>query len=374
MGAAHDPPTVEPITSYDRNAPAAGRVEEGKAGASDEKAAASETIDDSWLTHEVKVAGSCALFAVSSASMLLLNSCVARAYHLESTVTIIQMLFASATLSTLFFWALRFDNMRDVLTWSSIVPLLFSAMMVTSLIALRNASVGATNVVRNISPLLMLPIESCIQERVDVDVHTIFSLVIILTGIILYVHEDVHTSAFGLFMLVVNMVLAMSDRLVQRRYLAVRPLAISKTGMLLLNNSIGILWQIPTLFILNEPPKWEARFSQADAGNYVALVFSCIVGIAIGWTAINAQRFVSATTFMVLGNVSKVFVWIYGMLFLGEVRSPLAIAGAVTAIGGGFYYGYARIQLDAARRKAADPDKAKQVKATESSTLLRSKK
>ena len=46
-----------------------------------------------------------------------------------------------------------------------------------------------------------------------------------------------HTEPLGIVLLLVNMLFAMADRLVQRLFLAVHPLDISKTGALLLNNA-----------------------------------------------------------------------------------------------------------------------------------------
>ena len=52
-----------------------------------------------------------------------------------------------------------------------------------------------------------------------------------------------------------------------------------------------------------------------------------VVGVAIGWSAINAQFYVSATTMLVITNLNKVLVIAYGILVLGETSTPQAIAG-----------------------------------------------
>ena len=358
--------TKEPLT--------AAAAEEGKAGNSAETKPGESSLNTvkGWLTDELNVAIAIGLFSICSASMLLLNKCVADAFHLDASVVIAQMSFAFIVLPVLpaaFLGKLHFGHWKDVALWSCTVPLLFSFMMVTSISALRNSSVGASNVVRNLSPLLMLPVETLLQEKVEYDVHTLVSLFVILGGVVIYVREDVRTSPLGVVLLVVNMILAMTDRLVQRRFIAVTPLDISKTGMVWLNNTIGILPQIGMLFVFNEPAQWSERLNAVQIPQWIAFGFSCALGIGIGWTAVNAQKYVSATTFMVVGNVNKVFVWIFGMVFLGEVHTLLSVFGALISIGGGFYYGYARIMLDAANKKAkaaaAAPPK------TEASALLK---
>jgi drug/metabolite transporter (DMT)-like permease len=318
----------------------------------------------------------CILFSICSASMLLLNASVARQFRLDATVVSIQMIFASAVCSTVLFSFLRLDNWRDVLLWSATVPWLFSCMMITSITSLRHASVGMSNVIRNISPLLTMPIEHFLVHPIEIDVHTVFSLLVILAGIVLYVHEDVHSEVLGIVLLVVNMIFAMSDRLVQRRFLGVKPLDISKTGMMLLNNSVGLLPQIPMLLIFDEIPQWQSRLAPSAHSplTWTALAMSCVVGICIGWTAMNAQRHISATSFMVLGNVNKVVVWVIGMIFYGDVRTPLAIFGAVIALGGGVYYGWARNSIDdknRAAKAAAAVGESKSDAPTEASVLIK---
>jgi len=115
--------------------------------------------------------------------------------------------------------------------------------------------------------------------------------------------------------------------------------------MVFLNNSIGLVPTTVMLFIWNEPPKWHQRFRDATSEQYVGLAFSCVVGILIGWTAVNCQRFISATSFMVLGNTQRVFVWVYGMAVLDDAHGALSIAGAIVALLGGLYYGWARLEL-----------------------------
>ena len=285
-------------------------AEEGKAGKSAETKPGESSLNTvkGWLTDELNVAIAIGLFSICSASMLLLNKCVADAFHLDASVVIAQMSFAFIVLPVLpaaFLGKLHFGHWKDVALWSCTVPLLFSFMMVTSISALRNSSVGASNVVRNLSPLLMLPVETLLQEKVEYDVHTLVSLFVILGGVVIYVREDVRTSPLGVVLLVVNMILAMTDRLVQRRFIAVTPLDISKTGMVWLNNTIGILPQIGMLFVFNEPAQWSERLNAVQIPQWIAFGFSCALGIGIGWTAVNAQKYVSATTFMVVGNVNK---------------------------------------------------------------------
>ena len=41
------------------------------------------------------------------------------------------------------------------------------------------------------------------------------------------------------------------------------------------------------------------------------------------------------------------------MVFMGEVHTPFSIAGAALALGGGLYYGWSRMELDAKKKAEA---------------------
>ena len=74
---------------------------------------------------------------------------------------------------------------------------------------------------------------------------------------------------------------------------------------------------------------------------YALLGISGFCGVAIGWTSINAQQYVTATTMLLITNLNKVVVIIYGMIFLSEPDGPFAIGGCIIALGGGVYSGVA---------------------------------
>ena len=72
-------------------------------------------------------------------------------------------------------------------------------------------------------------------------------------------------------------------------------------------------------------------------GVYDALLLfaSCINGVGISYAGINAQGYVSATTFMVLSNLNKFVVVGFGMIVLREASSWQAVAGVSIALSGG---------------------------------------
>jgi len=74
-------------------------------------------------------------------------------------------------------------------------------------------------------------------------------------------------------------------------------------------------------------------------------VLSCVNAVAISWAGINAQAYVTATTFMVLANLNKFVVIGFGILVLQEASSWQAVIGCCCALGGGVMYARDRANL-----------------------------
>merc|ERR1711988_1425559 len=100
------------------------------------------------------------------------------------------------------------------------------------------------------------------------------------------------------------------------------------------------------------PWEWSHRFPKMGPSEYVLLFLSCLVGVGIGWSAINAQQYVTATTMMVITNVNKFVVIGFGIAFMGEAKSAAAITGCFVALGGGIFYAKARARLADKIKKA----------------------
>ena len=95
-----------------------------------------------------------------------------------------------------------------------------------------------------------------------------------------------------------------------------------------------------------EPTRWS-RLRDITGGDLCLLLVSCVNAIGISYAGINAQGYVSATTFMVLSNLNKFVVVGFGMAVLREASSWQAVAGVIVALSGGLWYARARAQASA---------------------------
>ena len=285
----------------------------------------------------------CIFYMACSAGMMIVNKMALRAIGLPITVVMIQMaftvLFLCATPCTL-----HFGTIRDVIRWGTTVPLLFTLMLASSMLALDYASMGAIVVIRNIAPLVTMTVEGFFGEVTRINCGTVTSLLYIITGVALYVSTDIAFSRIGMGYMLLNMVASVLERIIQRKLIAITPIDVSKTGMMLINNAVSLVLMVPLLFWFGEQDKWY-RLRQLDKTGWALLVGSCVNAVAISWAGINAQSYVTATTFMVLTNVNKFVVIGFGMFVLNESRTWQAYVGCLIALSGGLWYARVQSQL-----------------------------
>ena len=283
---------------------------------------------------------SCAFFMVCSAGMMVFNKMVLRAARLPITIVMVQMAFTVVVLCVLP-CGLHFGSASDVMRWALSIPLLFTLMLASSMLALDHASMGAIIVVRNVAPIVTMAIERVWGEQIEVTVGIICSLLYVCAGVALYTSADLQFSATGMAYMLANMASAVLERLLQRKMIAVQPIDVSKTGMMLLNNAVALVPMGLLLVGYGEHERWH-ELQRLSGSEWALLGASCVNAVGISWAGINAQGYVSATTFMVLSNLNKFVVVAFGIVVLHEARSWRAILGCCVALSGGILYAKAR--------------------------------
>ena len=82
--------------------------------------------------------------------------------------------------------SVQIGSRRDALRWGCTVPLLFSAMLVSSMFAMEHNTLGTVVVFRNVAPLFTLLIERLFRVPMQVSRDTILSLLTVVLGVVLY--------------------------------------------------------------------------------------------------------------------------------------------------------------------------------------------
>ena len=110
----------------------------------------------------------------------------------------------------------------------------------------------------------------------------------------------------------------------------------------------------------HEPSRWSDVAAEMTLGGAILVLTSCINGLAISYAGLRVQQMVTATSFMVLTNVNKFVVILFGVLVLKDELTALSTLGVLLAMGGGLWYGRARSRMQefSAAPPAAPTDKA----------------
>merc|ERR1719401_2359799 len=116
-----------------------------------------------------------------------------------------------------------------------------------------------------------------------------------------------HTSFGGIHWVILNLVVAVGDRTLQRLMLAKdqSPVDISKTGITLLNNLLGLIPVCVVIWLKGEFHQAGAAFAGLDAKGILWICLSCVVGSGISYTGIWTQSLISAASFLVRINSNK---------------------------------------------------------------------
>merc|ERR1719178_95530 len=114
----------------------------------------------------------------------------------------------------------------------------------------------------------------------------------------------------GIGWVMLNNFFAVGDRLLQRLMLAKdqQPVDISKSGVTLLNNLLGMVPLVAVAAMTGEFGKVGGAIAHLDTVGYVWVTASCVVGVGISYTGIWAQSMISATSFLVLVNSNKFII------------------------------------------------------------------
>ncbi|CAJ1366644.1 unnamed protein product [Effrenium voratum] len=286
---------------------------------------------------------------VCSVGMMILNKQAISVFPDECTLTALQMVFSVLVLVVFGYKYIHIGSLFDFLRWCMVTPF-FAGMLLTSMLALKNASMTLVIVFRCLSPVPSLVIERFYPNPIRISLAMCMSILMMVCGTCLYAMQLPPDSMEGIQWVLLNMFVAVGDRLLQRLMLAKdqSPVDISKTGVTLINNAVGAVVVGSIALGNGELRKGPQDLAQLSAGPMVIVVLSCIVSVGISYTGVWAQSLISATSFLMLVNANKFVIIFYEVLFMqSKVIDRVQLVGAVMAVTASVLYGRARQVLEA---------------------------
>jgi hypothetical protein len=306
------------------------------------------------VESDKKSAGECLIamniWVFCSVGMMVFNKLSIQAFPLECTLVAVQMGFTVLVL-LIFCWnSLHIGSRYDLLRWLRIAPL-FAGVLLTSVLALKEAPMSLVVVFRCLAPLFAVGIERFYPNPLIVTPTMVMLMGLMVLGALMYVH-DLPSHAFaGIGWVLLNNVFAVGDRLMQRLMLAAdqHPVDISKTGCALLNNLFGLIPLFVVVLCKGEYHNFAPAVTHLteDPMGVMWVALSCVVGVAIAYSGIWLQSMISATSFLVLATACKFLVILIEVFVMGtKTLTLLQFQGASVTIFAGVAYGKVRERME----------------------------
>merc|ERR1740138_1741621 len=293
-------------------------------------------------------------FAVCSWGMNVVNKTLVKELGTPTLVTGAQMFMT--VVACLIIGRSKFSGGWDEIAKWCVIPFIFFSMLVSSFFTYKYLTLSLLMLVRNLGPIITLPIETAVMpadKKPYVTTPMLMALAVVLGSTFVYC-QKIEVKLGGILLAILNMCLAITDRVAQRRLLTTECKGLSTETCVFLNNFVGM---IPTVVMALA----TGEFAKVDAAKFflsmttVLLLLSGIIGTGICYFAIAVQREISATSFMVLQNIVRMAVVLVGVVvFLDPLGWPFQVVGLALSFAGALWYGKA--QLDGAeelKRKAA---------------------
>merc|ERR1719491_1316155 len=164
----------------------------------------------------------CIAWASTSVGMHVLNKALVTYLQAPALITALQMGLVVLFVSERSWSELKGAPPGQLLRWM-MVPVFFSGMLISAFYAYERISLTLLTLVRNLTPLLMLPLETLVmapENRPTITMPVVAGILIMLMGALVYSGGNMGSiSMVGIGFAFLNMVLAVTDRLIQRRLL-----------------------------------------------------------------------------------------------------------------------------------------------------------
>jgi len=302
-------------------------------------------------TERMYIALLCYSWVAMSLGMHALNKTLVMWLDTPCFITVVQMAMAAIAMALFNGEKVRKNiqqNRHQALQWL-IVPVVFSGMLMSSIFTFKYMSLSVMTVVRNLAPLVALPVEIAImapQNRPAISAGVLGAMGVMLAGAVIYGFAAPVMSGIGLVFAVLNMSLAITDRMLQRKLLAQDCQDLRLEACTFINNFVGIFPSLAVALATHESstlaPHHAAAWFRADA--MIFLFMSGLLGIGMCYFGLAVQRSISATSFLVLNNMSKFAVVAIGVtLFADPFKSDFTKAGLLLSLGGSCWYGFSQI-------------------------------
>jgi GDP-mannose transporter len=285
---------------------------------------------------------------LASIAMNIVNKEVAINFEATSFAIFFQMAFAVAMFTIVEWRNLKCGRWLDLLKWS-VVPFFFAGMLFTSIKSLKELSLSGVLILRNILPLFTFCVEKLLYDSpARVTFTMLMSMSVALLGTIMFGFWNITVTWDGVKFVVFNCGLTVVDRILQRQFLQDPDFSVSLPLCMVWNNLIGAVLICALAYANGEIFAWSKLAHDASLTAWIFMLFACFCGCSLGYLGLKCQKVVSATTFLVLQNLSKVFLIAASMIYFGDRMWGLSAMGCTLSMVGAMWYGFERLPVETA--------------------------
>jgi len=275
---------------------------------------------------------------VCSITMNLVNKQAVQVFPATSLLIILLMLIASVFLLVFEFRRMSFQRWGDLGKWIAI-PFFFAGILGTSLWALNYSTVSTVLILRSALPLLALGVDKAfLRSTMIITPRHIFCVVLVIGGSVIYTHWNVSITMYSIWLLMINGLLIIMDRSVQRYLLTDADFSLTPQLCSFLTNAVGIIPMMIIAVVSGEIHEWDAAVLDVTPTSWFWVVVSGSCGCCLNYLALHAQKRVSVTTFLMMQNFNKVAVVVGSVVAFGDVLSALSVTGCAMSICGSVWY------------------------------------
>eukprot|EP00747_Dinoflagellata_sp_TGD_P212883 gnl/TRDRNA2_/TRDRNA2_85921_c0_seq1.p1 gnl/TRDRNA2_/TRDRNA2_85921_c0~~gnl/TRDRNA2_/TRDRNA2_85921_c0_seq1.p1 ORF type:complete len:468 (+),score=80.15 gnl/TRDRNA2_/TRDRNA2_85921_c0_seq1:31-1434(+) len=295
---------------------------------------------------------------VASFGMNIVNKKSSSSFRCTCLLVIIQMVCADMVLLTQ--WRdLKYVKTTDLLKWT-VVACAVAAMLATSMFAFKETTMSTVLILRNVLPLATIVIERQLMKRAPpLNSRIMVSMGLALAGTVMYGLDNWSVTRLGILLIGCNCVVTVLDRLLERYLLSDEEFSVSLSMCMLVNNVVGIVPMFVLAIAMGEVYTWQRTITEATSLTWTWVALSAMIGTSMGFLGLRTQKFVSATTLLMLQNINKVALILFGVFAMGDNIQGLSLLGCAVSLCGSLLYGYFQLPAEAAQAAQAGLQSAK---------------
>ncbi|CUG87820.1 GDP-mannose transporter, putative [Bodo saltans] len=284
-------------------------------------------------------------FAVWSVGMMLGNKLAVTALPLPCTLVIIQAL---GTIALLGFFRSNLEGIRiDIAKQWLPIAVLFTLMLFTSLQSFVYVNVSTVLIFRNVGAIFTTIVEYFVRgEKVTAEI--VASEIMIVLGAVMYGWGTANFSWTGFWWIMANVAAQVAYGVLVKHHMDKKPhfKEMSKFTMSLYNNTLAIPMLAIVLVVQGEQHHVQSTLVQVSPLGWFWIVLTCGLGFMISTSGFGLQKLVSATTFLVVNNITKFLNILLGIVFLQDkISAGKDGLGCLVAILAGVWYSSAQTRI-----------------------------